>query len=169
MGYVTEFFEIRWRPPIVVLASLVVLYYGSLDFLQAMSSAKWPKVSGQILSSQVVQPRSRYHPAITYDYVVGNTTYTGNTYRFGDTSSWKRDTAEAAVRTYAPLSTVSVSFDPSDPARSVLERGFTGDTFSRIKWFLPLLLIGIWSVRMELKRVRARQLIQSKRPVKFHV
>ena len=101
--------------------------------------------------------------------LVGNTTYTGNTYRWGDTFYWKRETAEAAVQTYAPGSTVFISFDPSRPERSVLEPGFTADALSRIKWFLPLLVIAVWWVRMDLKRVRARRLIQSKRPVRFQV
>jgi hypothetical protein len=169
MGYVKEFFEIPWRPPIMVLASLVVLYYATLDFSQAFSSAKWPKAPGRILTSQVVQSRSRYRPAIAYTYLVGGINYTGNTYRFGDTSYWKRETAEAVARTYAPLSTVFVSFDPSNPARGVLEPGFTGDTLYRIEWPLPLLLISLWFVKMDLKRVRTRHLIQSKRPVKFQV
>ena len=87
----------------------------------------------------------------------------------GDTYYWKRHTAEPAVQTYAPGSTVFVSFDPSRPERSVLEPGVTPDAVSRIEWFLPILLIAAWMVRMDLKRVRARRLIQSKRPVKFHV
>jgi hypothetical protein len=33
MAWVTEFFEMQWRPAIVVLASLVVLSYGTLDLL----------------------------------------------------------------------------------------------------------------------------------------
>lgn len=169
IAYLTEFLEIRWRPAIVALASLVVLSYGTLDLLRASSSAKWSKTPGRILTSQMVQPRSRYHPSITYAYAVGNTPYTGNTYRFGDTFYWKRQTAEAAVQTYAPGSTVFVSFDPSRPERSVLEPGFTPDAVSRIEWFLPLFFIALWWVRMELNRVRTRHLIQSKRPVKFHV
>ena len=151
------------------LASLVVLSYGAVDLLQAMSTAKWPKAPGKILTSHMVRPRSRYHPSITYVYVVGNTNYTGNTYRLGDTYYWKRQTAEAAVQTYAPGSTVFVSFDPSRPERSVLEPGVTTDALSRIEWFLPILFISIWWVRSDFKRVRSRHLIQSKRPVKFNV
>ena len=169
MAYVTEFLEILGRPVIVVLASLVVLSYGSLDLFQASSSRGWPKAPGRILTSQMVRPRSRYHPSITYAYVVGNTTHTGNTYRFGDAFYWKQQTAEAAVQTYAPGSTVFVSFDPSRPGRSVLEPGFTRDALSRIEWSVPLLFIAIWWVRMDLKRVRARHLIQSKRLAKFRV
>ena len=168
MGYLTEFLEIKWRGPIVLLGSLVVLSYGTVDFLQAISSAKWPKAPGRILSSQIVV-RRHYHPSITYVYTVGDTTYTGNTYRFGDTFYWKRQTAEAAARTYAPGSTVFIAFDPSSPDRSVLEPGFTADALSRIEWSLPLFLIALWWVRMDLKRVRSRNLIQSKRPVKFKV
>jgi hypothetical protein len=152
MGYVTEFLEVQWRPVIVALASLVVLSYGALDLSQALFSAKWPQAQGRILSSQVVQPRSRYHPSITYAYVVGNTTYTGNTYRVGDTFYWKRQTAEAAVQDYAPGSTAFISFDPSRPERSVLEPGVTTDALSRIEWFLPILFISIWWVRRDFKR-----------------
>ncbi len=118
---------------------------------------------------EVVQPRSRYHPSITYAYVVGNTTYTGNTYRFGDTFYWKREKAEAAARAYAPGSTALISYDPSCPERSAVEPGVTADALSRVAWFVPLLFIGMWWVRMDLKRVRTRHLIQSKRPVKFRV
>lgn len=160
--------EIKWRGPIVLLGSLVILSYGAVDLLQAISSAKWPKAPGKIWTSQIVARRF-YHPSITYVYTAGNTTYTGNTYRLGDTYYWKRQTAETAVQTYAPGSTVFVSFDPSRPERSALEAGFTPDTFSRTEWSLPLFLIALWGVRMDLKRVRARRLIQSKRPAKFHV
>lgn len=124
MDYVTEFLEVRWSPVILILVSIGVLFYGTFDFSHAISSTKWPKAPGRILTSQIVQPRSRYHPSINYAYVVGNTTYTGNTYRWGDTFYWKRETAEAAVQTYAPGSTVFISFDPSRPERSVLETGF---------------------------------------------
>src|SRR6266481_3520871 len=110
MDYVTEFLEVRWSPVILILVSIGVLFYGIFDFSHAISSTKWPKAPGRILTSQMVQPRSRYHPSISYAYVVGNTTYTGNTYRWGDTFYWKRETAEAAVQTYAPGSTVFISF-----------------------------------------------------------
>lgn len=168
MAWVTEFLEIKWRAPVVLLVSLVVLSYGAVDLLPAISSARWPKAPSRILTSQIVSRRF-YHPSITYVYVVGTTNYTGNTYRFGGTYYWKRRTAEAAVQTYAPGLTVFVSFDPSRPERSVLEPGLTPDAVSRIEWFLPLSLIALWWVRMDLKRVRARHLIQSKRPVKFNV
>jgi len=169
MDYVTEFLEVRWSPVILILVSIGVLFYGIFDFSHAISSTKWPKAPGRILTSQIVQPRSRYHPSISYAYVVGNTMYTGHTYRWGDTFYWKRETAEAAVQTYAPGSTVFISFDPSRPERSVLEPGFTADALSRIKWFLPLLVIAVWWVRMDFKRVRTRHLIQSKRPVRVQV
>jgi Protein of unknown function (DUF3592) len=168
MGWVTEILEVKWRGPIVLLLLLVVLSYGAVDLLQAISSAKWPKAPGRILSSQIVAGRF-YHPSIAYVYTVGNTSYTGNTYRWGDTYYWKRQTAEPAVQTFAPGSTVFVSFDPSSPEKSVLEAGVTREAVSPIEWFLPVLLIAAWIVRMDLKRVRARHLIQSKRPVKFHV
>ncbi len=152
----------------MLLGSLVILSYGAVDLLQAISSAKWPKAPGKLWTSQIVTRRF-YHPVITYVYTVGNTTYTGNTYRWGDTFYWKRQRAVTAVQTYAPGSTVFVSFDPSRPEKSVLEPGVTADAVSPIEWFLPILLISSWMVRMDLKRVQARHLLQSKRPVKFHV
>jgi hypothetical protein len=76
----------------LVLVSIGVLFYGIFDFSHVISSTKWPKAPGRILTSQIVQPRSRYHPSIRYAYVVGNTTYTGNTYRWGYTFYWKRET-----------------------------------------------------------------------------
>ncbi len=169
MGWVTEILEIKWRGPIVLVGSLVLVSYGTVDLFQAISSAKWPKAPGRILTSQIVSGRRFYHPVITYAYTAGNTTYTGNTYRLGDAYYWRRHTAEPAVQAYAPGSTVFVSFDPSRPERSVLEPGVTPDAVSRIEWYLPIFLIATWMVRMDLKRVRARRLIQSKRPVKFHV
>jgi Protein of unknown function (DUF3592) len=129
MDYVTAFLEVRWRPLILVLVSIGVLFYGIFDFLYAISSTKWPKAPGRILTSQIVQPRSRYHPSISYAYMVGNTTYTGNTYCWGDTFYWKWETAEAVLQAYAPGSIVFISFDPSRPERSVLEPGFTADAF----------------------------------------
>lgn len=168
MAWMTEFLEIKWRAPIVLLLSLVVLSYSAVDLLQATSSAKWPKAPGKILSSQIIA-RRHHHPSITYAYVVGDTAYTGNTYRFGDTFYWKRQTAETAVQAYAPESTAFIAFDPSSPDRSVLEPGFTADALSRIEWSLPLFLIALWWMKVDLKRVRALHLIQSKRPVKFKV
>jgi Protein of unknown function (DUF3592) len=168
MAWVTEFLETKWRGPIVLLGSLVLLSYSTVDLLQAISGTKWPKAPGRILTSQIVTRRF-YHPSITYVYTVGNTNYTGNAYRLGDTFYWKRQTAETAVKTYAPGSTVFVSFDPSRPERSVLEPGVTPDAVSPIEWFLPIFLFAAWMVRKDMRRVRARHLIQSKRPVKFHV
>ena len=154
----------------MVFLSIVVLSYGVPNLLQAIASTRWPKAPGRVLASQIVEPRGRrYHPLITYDYVVGNTTYTGDTYRWGDTYYWKRQTAEAAVQTYAPGAAVLISFDASRPERSVLEPGVTADALSSIAWCLPLLVVCVWWVRADFKRVRSRHLIQSKRPVKFHL
>jgi Protein of unknown function (DUF3592) len=160
---VLDFFEIRWRPPILCLLAVIVQYYGLRDLTRAAASANWPKAPGKIASSQTVE-HQRYRPSIAYTYIVEGKAYNGGTYRFGDTSYWKRKKAEAAVCAYTPGTAVLVSFNPSNPQTSVLEPGITADAWSPLEWTLPTFFVAAWLVKRDLKRVRARRLMQAKRP-----
>jgi uncharacterized protein DUF3592 len=158
-----DFLEIPYRPPLLCLLAIIVLGYGLRDLTRAAASANWPKAPGRIVSSQTVEHR-RYRPSIDYTYVVAGTTYRGNTYRFGDTSYWKREKADAAAHAYAPGKDVLVSFNTSNPQVSVLEPGVTADALWPLGWSVPLVLIAAFSVKRELQRIRAQRLIESKRP-----
>jgi hypothetical protein len=99
---------------------------------KAEASQGWPSTIGQISESRVVHSTSTdsegessdsYTPSVEYTYQVGGQTYTGRDLTFGFTQGYGDEAkAQSALAKYPPGAQVSVSYDPADPQKAVLER-----------------------------------------------
>lgn len=95
--------------------------------VRALDSADWPQVLGSVRSSEVRRgcgkERSSYEVAIRYDYSVHGLAYRGARVEFGRGYCGSEAGALALSQSFAPGAVVSVSFDPAQPAQSVLLAG----------------------------------------------
>ena len=109
--------------------------HGMLD--EAKASAKWPSVSGTILSSDVSVSQSTsgsgskkktstvYQPSISYKYEVNGKAYTSSRVTTSDYSSSSSKRAYRIVNKYPEGSTATIYYNPDEPYLSVLEPGAT--------------------------------------------
>ncbi len=107
----------------------VALYRRSRQANAALQSAQqWHSTTGTVLMSQVAVQRtgrSRHvYPRIVYQYVVNGQAYTGQRIRAGDQFLRVRITGqlEQTIARYAVGATVTVYYNPTNPAESALER-----------------------------------------------
>lgn len=94
----------------------------------SLVSTRWPTTEGRVLNSQVTSGTTTigdwWAPSVKYEYRVGTNVFHAGNIRFY--MPLLRDPAAAnAIRSPYPAGKlVSVSYDPEDPNRSVLEPGF---------------------------------------------
>jgi hypothetical protein len=115
--------------PVVVLAGLVFFLYRQHQRSQAVRAAarSWQQTTGTVVSSTVQvrrTGRSRSEiPVVVYQYVVHGQTYHGQTVRAGERFFSARlagQARETAAR-YPSGASVTVYYDPQNPAESALE------------------------------------------------
>ncbi|MFH1138777.1 MAG: DUF3592 domain-containing protein [Pseudomonadota bacterium] len=97
----------------------------------AAASLGWPRVSGQITSSEVVTvplknkrfPTSGFELRVRYEYAVDGRSFEGRAIRFGDQPARDEGRIREQASALPPGRTVEVSFNPLDPSQSVLKPG----------------------------------------------
>ena len=108
------------------------------QYLQAKKSAQWPTTSGVITVSRVqfldrsgsVWTRRRfegYLGDVRYRYSVGATDYFGSRLSFEQAHAACNECWQSALRPYPVGKTVTVYYDPRNPASAVLEPGLVGE------------------------------------------
>ena len=116
---------------------------------KAGESIAWPATQGKIVVSTVKESvtrhdtdngmwveRTTYYPEVRYEYSVLGKTYTGRRIAFGASKGFSTSAgAEKALERYPVRATVTVYYNPDNPADAVLEREMRGGA--------SLLLIGI--------------------------
>ena len=127
--WVTRIFTVFWA--IFVLLGIFFAVQGVLEWDRAAKSASWPTVAGTVTRSEVTSHRSStkgrtttsYHAHIEFDYAVDGKALHGNrrTYKVMASS---QSAANEAVAAYPVGRSVTVSYDPQDPERAVLEPGW---------------------------------------------
>ncbi|MCI0396561.1 MAG: DUF3592 domain-containing protein [Chloroflexi bacterium] len=100
----------------------------------ARASTAWPTAQGQVVSSEVTVSTSSeggdsYNPQVTFVYAVNDQQYQDDTIKFGETSYGNRNRAQEVADKYPVGATVTVYYDPSDPATAVLEPGVSGGSY----------------------------------------
>ncbi len=132
---------------------------------QSITSRDWPTVEGEVIRSSVhmtespvkkngrVVPNKKsksYSPHIEYSYTVKGQELTGTCVTIDDESIGTEASAQAIVDKYPVHAKIKVSYQPDQPATSVLEPGSWAGSY---RWFVPggilvllplLLLKGIW-------------------------
>ena len=95
----------------------------------ARQSRDWPSVPGIIQTTEIIyegvkSPRARPH--ITYTYQVNGTKYESNRINFSFAHIfWKKEAADVLAR-YPIHATVTVYYNPAQPAQSTLEQRHAG-------------------------------------------
>jgi Protein of unknown function (DUF3592) len=139
-----------WRAAAVVLAASVSYSIAlAVATLRGRASKHWPRVSGILDRSEIfiahdsIRRPSRLAgmPYVSYDYRVGGTAYGGYRLRFGpvlllSASHW--------IHSHAKGSSVTVSYDPRRPGRSVLESGVSPMLAACLVLALVVDGIGVW-------------------------
>lgn len=113
-----------------IVAGLLALLFGGLDYLESRRMADWPATPGTVRGSEIYTAEFRgrgirYAPAvrITYTYRAGDSVFRGD--RVGiETVPTEANTAEGQrlLDEYPVGAAVTVYYDPDDPATAVLER-----------------------------------------------
>ena len=100
-------------------------------YLRAKNSLHWPQAQGVITSSRLVPGHFKqikgYRPEIQYRYQVGGTEYLGSRRSFSRPNLATRAASESVIDAYPAGRTVTVFYDPKDPAFALLEPGLAGD------------------------------------------
>jgi hypothetical protein len=104
---------------------------GAREWMKASDSAAWPTVAGTVTHSEVTRhtstskgrTRTSYNARIEFDYEIDGVRHHGNRRTYRVTSA-SQSGAQEAVDRYPVGSTVTVSYDPNDRTRAVLEPGW---------------------------------------------
>jgi len=122
----------KLKPVHLLLMGLGLLGIGACVFAQTLvilrgvaESEHWPTVPGKIVSSELVHRGSgqnaTYEAELAYEYEVGGRKYSAGRLRFGGHATNRPSAAERIVNLYPSGRTVTVHYDPDDPAVAVLE------------------------------------------------
>ena len=115
---------------IFILFGLVFVLVSVDQMNKAKAAKAWPIIQGVVVASELVERRSHnskthhttitYEPQVQYEYSLVGQKYTGKRIGFG-TASYDHGTAETKISPYPIGATVQVHYDPSDPAKAVIE------------------------------------------------
>lgn len=124
--------------PIVVAGiGLLLIGVGRSKRKALRAAQQWPAAPGRIISSRVVESRSRdkdgntdyrYHTSVKYEYTVGDRALTGDRIDLGwaGFESSRRGAHQKLADRYPAGQEVSVYYDPSQPEQCALERHASG-------------------------------------------
>lgn len=111
----------------------------------SLVSTHWPTTEGRVLNSQVSSGTTTigdwWAPSVKYEYRVGANTFQAGNIRFYMPMLRDPAAADALRSPYPAGKLVSVSYDPKDPNRSVLEPGFCQPI-----WKPTLVALMFWSM-----------------------
>ncbi len=100
-------------------------------YFRAKNSVQWPQVQGMITSSRLVPGQFRqargYRPEIQYRYRVGATEYLGSRRSFNRPQLVTQAASQNLIDAYPVGKSVTVFYDPKNPAFALLEPGLAGD------------------------------------------
>lgn len=118
----------------IFLVGCLLLYLAARTRRIAASSLAWPKTSGTITRSGVIETTresggetsgqvTTYQPTIAYTYEVAGVPYTGQRVRAGSTETNSSKAARKLCELYPAGRVVEVAYDPTQPGSAMLEPG----------------------------------------------
>ncbi len=122
-------------------SGLVLLFDGFITraFMNQLRSRSFATAPGHILSSEITthddSDGTTYGARVVYEFAINGRRHQSDRVRYGQGSDSTGRWASETVAANPPGATRPVYYDPSDPARSVLQRGAGGQD-----WFLALFL-----------------------------
>ena len=133
---------------LIILALFVLLWGGAavvsgLQLWRGLASRTWPTVEGQMISSEAVpstarRSRGRYELRVAYRYQVEGAWHQAQRIR-ATAHTYGKEEAERQVGLWSSGSTVTVYYNPQNPALSYLESGV-----SFMEVLFPFLATGIF-------------------------
>ncbi len=122
---------------IFAAAGLFLLWQSVKEHRACRESRNWPCVEGRITESAVQVTRrhhsTSYSPQIAYTYSVLGQAHFSTAVTIGATRTFSSYTkAQAQVAKYPLGQTVSVYYDPQQPAQATLEPGATGGAWATL-------------------------------------
>lgn len=96
-----------------------------------------------------------YKPDVAYTYVVGGRTYSGDRIRTKDLATSNHARARRIIADYPVNAAVQVRYDPSDPARALLDPRLDGAQLFMVVFLMPfnmIAVIGLWAGGVALAR-----------------
>jgi hypothetical protein len=110
-----------------------------------LSTARWPAVSGKVISAEVVGKRA-FAPRVVYSYQAGDSVYTGVTDLgvpgFGN-KYVRLEVAEQTIADYKPDAVVTVHYDPNNPQVSRLRANVPWNVYVRLSTGVFGSLLGV--------------------------
>jgi hypothetical protein len=114
---------------LLALIGLVLTAWACYCYVSADASASWAKTEGQVVESRLHvgsgdETSETYWAIVVYEYSVDGVEYSSDRISFGlsRNSSGGEEETRSAVKRYPKGSTVTVYYDPEDPASATLER-----------------------------------------------
>lgn len=126
--------------------------------VKAVQTFFWPSTGGTVISGEVAivhstKGASKLKPVIRYSYTVDGVEYESDRYSSTvarGSSFWDKE----VINKYPAGSAITVYYNPENPAKSVLDRGFQKDDV----WmtFLPLAIFALlfYALKKQLKEVK---------------
>ncbi len=134
--------------PIMILIGVAAFYFLGGTIQKAYTSSSWPTVQGEVVHSELAQHRDSdgdqmYSTDITYNYAVDGQQYSGSQVTLMDGSTSLRGTVQDTVKRYPSGATVTVYYEPEDPANGVLEPGLKGGVLLLGSFFVCFPAFGV--------------------------
>ena len=123
---------------LILIAALLVFGlvfggFGLYRYNMGRDSASWPSEKGKITYSHARPHQKKsgnvYMPSVRYNYTVKGKHYVGSRISASDEYQKTFGGAQDILRPYPVGQTVSVYYDPSDPATSLIEKGITANVY----------------------------------------
>jgi hypothetical protein len=143
---------------VLLIGGLFVMIIGASRLRVDLDVRSWPEVSGEVVSSGIAGSRA-VHPNVAYRYNVYGQEYSGvsdlDMPGFGNRNS-RLETAEIIAHEYSPGTTVTVHYNPDDPAESTLSHGLEYGPVLQITFGFLLYLGGVFMLPWRFRLWRPR-------------
>lgn len=141
---------------VAIMVGFGVFYWKVDDFKQAYASSSWPTVQGRIIHSEMVRIRRPGETVsdadITYSYMVNGRQYSGYLVSIPEYQGDARSMSKI-VKRYPEGNTVTVYYDPDNPANAVLEPGLNMVLLAFGGFLVLLTTVGILVVSGSLRQL----------------
>jgi len=139
-------------PSITICVSAWFLAQGLLHLMYGYLSDAWPTTEGRVLDSRVGKRsrpgrRTGYWPIVHYTYVVDGTEYVARQLSYAKRFHGSLHSVQQVLQKYPPGRQVTVCYDPANPARAVIEPGFSLGNFVIIFIAIVFLIGGVSMVQ----------------------
>jgi len=139
---------------LILMLGIALSTSAVLTLQDAFASSSWSEIEGTIFESRVNESISSgssrtYSAYIRYRYSVNGANHIANRVSFSVIEE-SDSAAESAVAKYPIGETVTVYYDPESPDSAVLELGVSWSGFLMLAIGVPILLAGLYALRLGL-------------------